>query len=60
MPGSMTTPSRLGTRVYRALPCCLALCIERRHPGYVHFAAQFLAYVYPCQRFASYLTVRHA
>lgn len=60
MPGSMTTPSQLDTRVYRAQPCCLALSIKRRHSGYVHFAAQWLAYVYPCQRFTSHLAVRHA
>jgi hypothetical protein len=50
----------LGHSRYRALPCCLALSIKRRHLGYVHFAAQWLAYVYPCQRFTSHLTVRRA
>jgi len=28
--------------------------------GNVHFAAQILAYVYPCQRFTPHLTVRRA
>ena len=42
MTGSMTTPSRLCTRVYRAQSCCLALDIKRRHSEYVHFVAQWL------------------
>jgi len=39
MPGSSTTPGRLGTRDYRTQPCCLPRSWRRRHPGLFSFAA---------------------
>ena len=60
MPGSTTTPGRAGAR-----DVALARVAFRKWHGVgtqdvISFAAQWLAYVYPCQRFASHLTMRHA
>ena len=60
MPVSKTTPGRLGACEWRAQTFCLPLNAQRRHPGQSPIAAQWLAYAYPCQRFAPHLAVRHA
>jgi len=45
---------------WRARACCLPQIGQRRHPDRISYAAQWLAYMYPCQRFTSYLAVRRA
>jgi hypothetical protein len=58
MPRSTTT--RVGTRLaFRRVPCCLLQDGGHRHPKLV-FAAQWLAYALPCQRFAPILADRCA
>ena len=55
MPGSQTTPDRWRHSLTRrsVLPSTQGPC---RHPGSHSFAAQWLAYALPCQRFADGLT----
>jgi hypothetical protein len=48
--------SSSGSRSRRP-PCCLPLSRRRRHPEQT-FAAQWLAYAFPCQRFAARLAGR--
>ena len=43
---------------WRTRACCLPRIGQRRHPDRISFAAQWLACMYPCQRFTSYLAVR--
>lgn len=60
MPGSPTTPGQPSTR--NSAPGHVAFR-RMKNVGtrnYALFAAQWLAYVYPCQRFAPHLTMRHA
>jgi hypothetical protein len=60
MPVSRTSPGRPGA--CNGTPARVAF--RPLHgvgtQDYLPIAAQWLAYAYPCQRFASYLTVRHA
>lgn len=57
MPGSQTTPGRRDARDVRIPPCCLPRQRSCRRPEQkIVFAAQWLAYAYPCQRFASAVT----
>ena len=44
-----------GRSRWRARPYCLPHYVTRRRPGYVSFAAQWLAYALPCRRFAGAL-----
>ena len=60
MPGSATTPghpsaceSALGHMAFRLLDSVGTRDINS-------FVAQWLAYAFPCQRFATHLAVRHA
>ena len=55
MPGSPTAPGRPGTR--DSAPGRVAFHVTKRvgTRDYVHFAAQWLAYALPCQRFADIL-----
>ena len=60
MPGSSTAPGRLGTRNYA--PSRVAFHhqdgVSTREKN--DFAAQWLAYAYPCQRFEANLAARYA
>ena len=60
MPGSSTTPGRRGA--CDGAPRRVALRLWNGVGTRNHFsiAAQWLAYVYPCQRFTSHLTMRRA
>ena len=60
MPGSPTPPDQSGTRIY--VRACVAFHVAKRVGvrDYVHFEAQWLACVLPCQRFASALAGRYA
>jgi hypothetical protein len=54
MPGSTTTPGRRALAMAR--PCVLpSAAWKASAPGMNYFAAQWLAYAYPCQRFAVHL-----
>jgi hypothetical protein len=55
MPGSMTTSGRPDARVTR-LAVLLSIFVTMSAPELDSFAAQWLAYAYPCQRFADTLT----
>ena len=54
MPGSPTTPGRTDTRLSRPFVLLSALSTASA-PGFVPFAAQWLACALPCRRFASAL-----
>jgi hypothetical protein len=60
MPGSLTAPGRPSTREIAlrrvAFRCAYGVGTRDKVP----IAAQWLAYAYPCQRFAPHLTMRHA
>jgi len=56
MPGSLTTRDRQGTRIAR--PSVLPSATNTA--SVTTFAAQWLAYAIPCQRFARHLAVTHA
>jgi hypothetical protein len=59
MPGSQTTQGRSGTRVYA--PARVAFChFESISTPEEIFAAQWLAYTLPCQRFAHTLAGMNA
>ncbi len=55
MPGSATTPGQTRARMTRPsiLPSALSTASA---PGFVPFAARWLAYALPCRRFAPALT----
>ena len=60
MPGSPTTPGRTDTRALSCpsvLPSALSTASA---PGFVPFAAQWLAYALPCRRFTAAFTDRRA
>ncbi|MBO0742713.1 MAG: hypothetical protein J2P51_14975, partial [Hyphomicrobiaceae bacterium] len=44
----------------RTRPCCLPQWTRRRHPGFIPIAAQWLAYTFPCRRFARSLATTDA
>jgi len=55
MPGSATTPGQTGTRM--SCPSMLPSALSKASaPGFMPFAAQWLAYALPCRRFAIVLT----
>jgi hypothetical protein len=60
MPGSPTPPGQPGTCDFASV--CVAFRDAKRVGArdYVHFEAQWLACVLPCQRFASALAGRYA
>lgn len=59
MPGSQTTRDQTGTRA--SAPACVAFCyFESIGVPDLVFAAQWLAYARPCQRFAPILADRDA
>ena len=60
MPGSQTTRGRV--RACSSAPTRIAFRFTNSvgTPEKEHFVAQWLAYSYPCQRFAPHLAVRHA
>lgn len=60
MPGSLTTPGRPGAcdGAHGRVAFRYQDGVGTRDIGSI--AAQWLAYVYPCQRFALHLTVRRA
>ena len=60
MPGSLTAPGRRGARESAPLRVALRCGYGVGTRDKVPIAAQWLAYVYPCQRFAPHLTMRHA
>ena len=56
MPGSTTTPDPPSARIARSF-VLLSMMMTMSAPGTTFsFAAQYLAYAYPCQRFAETLT----
>ena len=55
MPGSTTTPGRPGTRVGAPLRVAFRDLKRVGTQRYTCFAAQWLAYALPCQRFAGIL-----
>jgi hypothetical protein len=55
MPGSQTTQGRTGTRVHAPLRVAFCLFESIGTPNGI-FAAQWLAYTRPCQRFVHALT----
>ena len=55
MPGSPTTPGRPGARDDAPGSCCLPPSATASAPRIGSFAAQWLAYALPCQRFADTL-----
>jgi hypothetical protein len=59
MPGSATTPDQTEARMTRPsmLPSTLSTASA---PGFVPFAARWLAYALPCRRFAPALTDNNA
>ena len=52
MPGSLTTPDRTGARASAPNRVAFHPTGQGRHPGFVTFAAQWLAYALPYRRFA--------
>jgi hypothetical protein len=60
MPESQTTRDQAGTRA--SAPACVAFCYFESIsvPDFEIFAAQWLAYARPCQRFAPILADRDA
>jgi hypothetical protein len=59
MPGSQTTWGRAGARAHA--PAHVAFCLfESISTPEAIFAAQWLAYALPCQRFAHVLTAMRA
>ena len=55
MPGSLTTPGRPGARADAPRVLLSTICMVSA-PRIETFAAQWLAYALPCQRFAETLT----
>ena len=60
MLGSTTTPGRPSARVGAPRRVAFRLWNGVGTRNYLPIAAQWLAYAYPCQRFAPHLAVRHA
>ena len=60
MPGSPTTQGRPGTRTIAPVRVAFHLTYGVGTLGYIAFAAQWLAYTHPCQRFALCLTTQRA
>jgi hypothetical protein len=60
MPGSQTAPGRLYAPVcaHRRVAFDKGESVGTRDSPF--FAAQWLAYAFPCQRFVAHLAVRHA
>ena len=60
MPGSQTTQGRPGTRSNAPVRVAFRYCNSVGTLKSRSFAARWLAYAHPCQRFTSYLTIRRA
>ncbi len=60
MPGSQTTRGRYGACDIAPHRVAFRYANSVGTPDFKAFAAQWLAYSHPCQRFAPYLAVRHA
>lgn len=60
MPGSATTPGRPSTCDHALKRVAFRFLNSVGAQNFNSFAAQWLAYVYPCQRFAPHLTIRYA
>ena len=60
MPGSLTAPGRPGARESAPRRVAFRCRYGVGTQDNLAIAAQWLAYVYPCQRFAPHLTMRHA
>jgi hypothetical protein len=60
MPGSLTTPGRPSTRDHVLGRIAFRLSDSVGTRGKTCYAAQWLAYAYPCQRFAMHLAVHSA
>jgi hypothetical protein len=60
MPGSLTTPGRPGTRDSALDRVAFRLSDSVSTRGKTCFVARWLAYAYPCQRFALHLAMRCA
>jgi hypothetical protein len=56
MPGSQTTPSRAGARVFAPVRVAFRYFDDVGTRDYQAYAAQWLAYALPCRRFAVTLT----
>jgi hypothetical protein len=60
MPGSLTTPGRLGTRARAPVRVAFRSSHGVGCPGLASFVAQWLAYALPCRRFVLALTGNNA
>jgi hypothetical protein len=60
MPGSRTTRGQTGTRSSASVRLAFRFSNSVGTPKNVTFVAPWLAYAYPCQRFALCLTTLHA
>ena len=60
MPGSQTTRGQTGTRSSAPVRIAFRFNNSVGTPEKVTFVARWLAYTYPCQRFALCLTTPHA
>ena len=60
MPGSQTTRGRYGACDIAPHRVAFRYANSVGTSDFKAFAAQWLAYSHPCQRFAPYLAVRHA
>ena len=60
MPGSQTTRGQTGTRSSAPVSIAFRFSNSVGTPENVTFVAQWLAYAYPCQRFALCLATPHA
>ena len=60
MPGSQTARGQTGTRSGAPVRIAFRFSNSVGTPEKVTFVAQWLAYTYPCQRFARCLTTPHA
>jgi hypothetical protein len=60
MPGSTTTPGPTGARVHAPVNVAFHQVDGVGTRDGISIAARWLAYAYPCQRFALHLTMQHA
>ncbi|MCW8796773.1 MAG: hypothetical protein OQK67_06880 [Chlorobium sp.] len=60
MPGSLTSWGQSCARVIALRLYCLLPLGGHGLPKFAHFAAQWLAYMHPCQRFTLILAVMRA
>jgi len=60
MPGSTTTPGRRGACDDTPRRVAFRFWNSVGTRNYIPIVAQWLAYAYPCQRFAPHLAIRHA